>query len=722
VLFLLAIPLFGGAALVGAWYALKAGELKAAGGILLLGLCLIALTLFIVISAINHLGHALRERPSDLELDSSDLRIIGGPWHDRSFPIARTPCEVRVVEKTRTRYFSADKKFQLHQLLLNHIPVASAVRPVEQDSLHALHATITARQSPPATASDPKPPARKKALHTGLLVCPSCGAPAVPDDAASTTCHYCSTAVPIPQELAARIRAQRELAAARPANARAVARLLDQPSARVTSRVMLLLGIPISLVWPGVGIAAGLLRHRELLGFVNCAILVAGGALAIVALFFLMRAALIDRQALALISTGFTARPPERPGDPHGCRNCSAPLPPTDAVLVRCAYCDADNVLGLDVRHESRRAVDEGRSLEAELRRRRRERRVWTLAAAGSLAFLVASRWIVAAAFHPHGDTQLCHAGDPAACLRLGHKLEAKDTDQDDGDDHVLAARDAFATACDHGNAEGCREAARVMYTWKRWRGDAETIPALEKGCTAGDGRACDVAAMRLGEDPADFPRRLALYKRGCDQGDLTACNDEAVMLVDGQGTAPDKPAGIALYRKACDGGVGLACSNLGWQAEHADAPDLTEAARLYDLACAKDPATCPAGARFYARRCQAADADRCRHGADAWMKLKGEIGDDERELYERGCEQGVTSACYGAGLAVQKDDRKKARAYFTKACDGGSAEGCNSLGVTFAKSQDWKTARDAYEKGCQLGLAVACDNLAAAKGHLGGK
>ena len=53
---------------------------------------------------------------------------------------------------------------------------------------------------------------------------------------------------------------------------------------------------------------------------------------------------------------------------------CAAPLPVGERLLVRCAYCAAENVLGLDLRVRSARAHDQASSVGDALRHRRRAR------------------------------------------------------------------------------------------------------------------------------------------------------------------------------------------------------------------------------------------------------------------------------------------------------------------------------------------------------------
>ena len=67
-----------------------------------------------------------------------------------------------------------------------------------------------------------------------------------------------------------------------------------------------------------------------------------------------MRRLLANRRALRLLTLGFAAVAPARPGDPLECRRCGGPLrDPGHAALTRCVYCEAPNVMAADLRFEA---------------------------------------------------------------------------------------------------------------------------------------------------------------------------------------------------------------------------------------------------------------------------------------------------------------------------------------------------------------------------------
>ena len=64
---------------------------------------------------------------------------------------------------------------------------------------------------------------------------------------------------------------------------------------------------------------------------------------------------------------------------------------------------------------------------------------------------------------------------------------------------------------------------------------------------------------------------------------------------------------------------------------------------------------------------------------------------------------------------AYDRGDYQKAAQLWQKACDGGYAEGCGSLGFLYEYGkgvrQNFSTAKQYYGKACDLGLQLGCDD-----------
>jgi TPR repeat protein len=110
-----------------------------------------------------------------------------------------------------------------------------------------------------------------------------------------------------------------------------------------------------------------------------------------------------------------------------------------------------------------------------------------------------------------------------------------------------------------------------------------------------------------------------------------------------------------------------------------------------------------------------------------ASLCLKGWALDEKEEysqaarLYQRACDAGSADACnnlgvdYAEGTGVQRDEFRAASLY-EKACDGGNANGCSDLGDLywrgFGVAQDRDKGRELLQKGCNMGNQWGCDKL----------
>jgi Zn finger protein HypA/HybF involved in hydrogenase expression len=570
-------------------------------------IALLALPFIFLRLAIRQFADAWQERPSDIVLrDGSKVLVVGGPCNGRTFD--GNQCKLQDTVHKRSL---ANEDIKIAELWLENQVVARAARDVEKESLRALHDTLVARSKSHDTKPVPE-------AAVSLLTCAQCDAPVIPDDAEHVTCPYCKASVVVPTALREKIRAQRTLASDRPRNERMIEHMLRQPSARFVWSVMIGLGAPMLLVWPAAVFAMFRLYRRDGLAFANVALLLLAGVLAIAALFVLMRWTLVNRQALSLVSARFSALPADKPGAPRLCRTCRAPLPDAggNRMVVKCAYCESDNVLGFDLRVPATVETKQRRSLDDELARRRSERFRWRASALGALATLALLRWGVPFACAPHTERTRCRAGDGAACLSAGKHREA------DGklyDEDIREVFDLYHLGCAAKNTPSCREAARVAYSWAPsvFDGYVDTVPDLRTGCELGDGHACGIASARLDEKlhPHDF---LELNERGCELGYVPACSDVGFAYENGIGVAKDNAHALVLYRQACDRQNLLACANAALQLEHADPPNLTEAQALFDRACPRDvkhdddDAACIRTNAFYQRRCTAGDQAAC--------------------------------------------------------------------------------------------------------------
>lgn len=327
------------------------------------------------------LRRAPLRRPSDILIDARGLVVEGGPQHGLELEWASVePEHWRVVDVTRARRLVVGDP---HEVVL-----AEATSSAERRSFELTARTLRelSRFARASEANDRTPP-----RGPDVLACTACGSAVAPDDADEVRCDHCAAAVAIPAELRARVRHAADVRRTKSAAADAIVTLLDQPTASSTSRSVLLLAVPLVLAWMFCAWVAyrlelvHALRGESALGLLYFVAVSGVGC-------YLAARALADRRGtFALITHELAALAPPRPGAHHLCRACGAPLrePPHEVVVI-CAYCETENVLGFDV-HRERRTHDEQQfELRDALARRTRQRigSVVLIAAAGLAAFV----------------------------------------------------------------------------------------------------------------------------------------------------------------------------------------------------------------------------------------------------------------------------------------------------------------------------------------------
>jgi LSD1 subclass zinc finger protein len=203
------------------------------------------------------------------------------------------------------------------------------------------------------------------------LRCPKCSAPVPLGDGDVATCSFCSAQVPVPEAYRAMRDAERGQRADRAAAEKLYAEL-SKPSRALEMWVtfttisgglvmtiafailalsavfMFLAGFALELFLHWIAPLIGIDVIDRLGGGTTYAVFAIG--LVVLVLFpiwldgYLHTAGEI-RKAL---QTSLAARPPERSGFPSTCRLCGAALDvPAGALGVRCAYCEADNLVAL---------------------------------------------------------------------------------------------------------------------------------------------------------------------------------------------------------------------------------------------------------------------------------------------------------------------------------------------------------------------------------------
>jgi len=345
---------------------------------------------------------AKSDRASDIVLDDSGFVIEGGP-------LDSTRCkwsEVRGCEIVHGETRLALRWLLLSWLTARRSPSINKLArvPVEQLSLSCertgtvvlaegegdeIESLEQLRDSIRGAVAPPQHPAP---LPQEILTCPHCHAPLVPAATPRMTCTYCSHDLDVPAELQQRVRARIELDQTSGSRASIVRKLVDQPSARRAAFVIkscrrLMVWIqPAALgLWiaflvhsthdvprPGGIFVARTAPSDDYLFFYDLGLFALVVAAAFAIAWSIGHAYIANRQALRMLADNFGAVPPAKPGAPSTCHNCNAPLPASTALLVHCAYCAAENVLGIDPRPAAMRRKRERIDLSRGLQRRRR--------------------------------------------------------------------------------------------------------------------------------------------------------------------------------------------------------------------------------------------------------------------------------------------------------------------------------------------------------------
>lgn len=515
------------------------------GGWVTLGIVGALMLVYSIVQA----SRAWRTRPSDAVLDESGLRLEGGAhaglqigWKEidgaktRAETTREARVTVRVVLSTILGALLADKASP-HET--DRVPVrrlhlvskdgrswdlAEAELAAEAESLDALLGSIRSKLRPPEK--------RARAASQEVIVCGSCGAPAPPVDSDHVACRYCGAGVGMPDAVRERLRAHRAMQASRAQVTRVVEKLLRQPRAGWASIVLVIAGVFCSMAWLAVVLGLLVLGPTSA-GIFEVSWSLAGGLFATAAFFIMARAALANRRALHLLASSFGARPPRDDSGVHSCRRCSAPLPASESLVVQCAYCSADNLLGLDLRHEVEPTQAHRWDLEKVLQTRRTEQLVWVLACFGA-CLLVALSVIMAivsvvTAQEFEAERQRCEGGDAQACYSLGVDYELGIS----GAQNQQRAFDAYQKSCELGHAEACAE----LSGWY---------------------------LLGQGEVPEDQHKGVALLERACELDHAESCLEASYWYYLGrEQIAEDKERAAKLRARACSLGLKKACEAL---------------------------------------------------------------------------------------------------------------------------------------------------------------
>jgi len=312
-----------------------------------------------VLWAMACVEEAWTERPSDLLFTPEGVTVEGGPHNGWFVPWSELDREGTRIQNNFLELRTVGGQERI---------LARARFSTEQQSLAALVQTLKESRYD----ADPKP-----AEGARTFACHQCGAPLRPDDADEVECAYCSTVCAVPEELRERIRAARTVRTVHDPLEAKVRALLRQPGARrARIRLSIAGGAIVAVTLLGTALQIYQHIHTGALTFSSVwsiwlfPLAFAGGV------FLLLRASLVDRFALGLLTLGNGAR--RGPGGTLLCHQCGAALPDAEnKVIVHCVFCEADSVTGIDLRDLAWRETGEAVSIERVLQTRRTSRALY---------------------------------------------------------------------------------------------------------------------------------------------------------------------------------------------------------------------------------------------------------------------------------------------------------------------------------------------------------
>ena len=333
----------------------------------------------LLVSGVWCLRKAWRERPSDALFDGPELVLDGGAYDGLRLTFVGLDPSKCVVEPQFKQSSEGKREADGFEPPACSGPAgrqhprrarrqrhrrAIAARPVRGDRRAVLD-----------DATDR--PAPRSSNWVRVLLCAGCGMPVAPSDVEALPCPGCNAAVPMSEDIRTRVRAANALTRDQARVDRIAPRLLEQPGARATTRHLAASLALIGLAWPIAAVMVVHLAKHHALTPGKGALIALLPFLLIADGFFLSRLRLVDRRALATVTLGYAAIPPAKPGAAPTCHNCHAPLPATPAVVARCLFCSIENLMNLDVRPSAKRAEQAAVTLDAALRSRAAERRLW---------------------------------------------------------------------------------------------------------------------------------------------------------------------------------------------------------------------------------------------------------------------------------------------------------------------------------------------------------
>ena len=242
-------------------------------------------------------------------------------------------------------------------------------------------------------------------------------------------------------------------------------------------------------------------------------------------------------------------------------------------------------------------------------------------------------------------------------------------------------------------------------------RDAAKAVALFTRACNGGNAKSCvNLGAMHF--DGNGVPKNESLgasfFLKGCEAGEAPGCLDVSIAYGAGRGVPKDAAQSFTFAERACTGGARVGCVRVELAKIAGDgvAKDVKGGlAQLDGLCSRREPAACESLAQTYARGVGTdVPADPVR----------------VRAYWKKACDFGSKQGCQAVQTLGKEDSLNssagQANAMFQTRCDAGDLVSCASLGENLltgnATSVDRAKGTALLERACRGGIESACKRL----------
>ena len=248
------------------------------------------------------------------------------------------------------------------------------------------------------------------------------------------------------------------------------------------------------------------------------------------------------------------------------------------------------------------------------------------------------------------------------------------------------------------------------------------------------------LAPSQSAEAQGGLPPGAENWPAECEAGDMDACINQGIRLLQGIETAVDLPGAARFASKACQLGSPDDCQ-IAWELYSGAHPDYAgDTARMVTVgavACDRGLSTPCSDAALrlftgdgvpknvelalpvYAKACDLQDALACATLATEYLDgdQGTEINVEQAVIYgKKGCALGQPDSCRVVEAAYMLPDYstfepKAGLEYALANCADGSKESCVNLGIVYTQIEEYDLAAENFDKACTMDYPEACES-----------